>query len=329
MKFFKYIFFCLSFFVVASVRADDIKGTWKYEKSTEYFGMLKDIKPPKYTSIVVADSAVALQGNCVAKMKRDDFLFSDSFQPLLKQDVTREQLDAYVQKTFQFPLATTKYVYTLSGSPGDCHKPILEFLVAGNKLIVPIGGSVFHSYVKSPTAQAQSATLAQPARQSATGFKLSSLPFNHQDYVVKCLPKIVDKKGVPHATDKCGPAYFPYVAQAKSADPIVKAIGTHNYEKGGARFAQEYATPFEHGLTPTFLAFAPLKDVSLVRVDDFNIGKPESRDLMSGVFLSIKNGKVVDQINTGCAFDATYTCVNDDGDKEFQLHDTGKFKKLN
>ena len=328
MKFFKYIFFCLSFFAVTGVRADDIKGTWKYEKSTEYFGMLKDIKPPRYTTIVVADSTVALQGNCVAKMKREDFLFSDTFQSLLKEDVTREQLDAYVQKTFQFPLATTKFVYTLSGAPGDCHKPILEFFVSGNKLIVPVGGVVFHSYVKSTAAQPAAATLAQPAGQAATGFKLSALPFNHQDYVMKCMPKIMDKKGVPHTTDKCGPAFFPYVADAKSADALVKAIGTHNYAKAGASHADDYAPPFANGMTPTFLVFPPLKDVTLVRVDDFNIGKPDSRDPMSGVFVSVKGGKVVDQINTGCVFDATYTCVNDDGDKEFQLLDTGKFKKL-
>lgn len=165
--------------------------------------------------------------------------------------------------------------------------------------------------------------------QAPTGFKVSALPVSIDNYMAKCLPKIVDKRGVPHATEKCGPSFFPYIAEARSTDPIVKAIGTHNYKKGGASFADEFATPFEHGLTPTFLVFAALKDVTLVRVDDFNIGKPESRDLMGGVYLSIKHGKVLDQLNTGCSFDAAYTCINSDGDKEFQLLDTGKFKKLN
>jgi hypothetical protein len=98
----------------------------------------------------------------------------------------------------------------------------------------------------------------------------------------------VDRKGVPRATAKCGPAYFPYVADAKSSDPIVRAIGTHNYEKSGASHAQEYANPFEHGMTPAFLVFPPLKDVALLRVDDLNIGKPDSRDLMSAVFVSVR-----------------------------------------
>lgn len=79
----------------------------------------------------------------------------------------------------------------------------------------------------------------EPAKRPAAGnFKLSAMPFNAQDYVMKCLPK-------------------------------------------------------------------------------------------SAVFVSVRNGKVVDQINAGCAFDVACTCVNDDGDKEYQLLDTGKFKKLN
>jgi uncharacterized protein YdeI (BOF family) len=324
MKFFKYIALFLSFIIMSGARADGANGTWKYEKSSEYFGLVKDVKPPKYTTIEVTDTKVALQGTCIAKLKSEDFFFSDTFQSLVKEDVSRKQLDSYLQKTYQFSLSATKLVYTITGSTGDCHKPVMEFLVAGDKLLVPIGGSIFHSYVKV-TSSAQ----APAPVQGSLAFKLSALPFNQQDFVAKCMPKIVDKKGVPHTTDKCGPTYMPYVADAKSADPIVKAIGNHNFQKGGARFAQEFATPFDHGLHPTFLVFPPLKDVYLVRVEDFDIGKPESRDLMSGVYLSIKDGKVIDQANTGCIVNAAYLCADGDGQKEFQLLDTGKFKKLN
>jgi hypothetical protein len=72
-----------------------------------------------------------------------------------------------------------------------------------------------------------------------------------------------------------------------------------------------------------------MKDVLLVRVDDFEPGSNENRDTMSGAYLAIKDGKVTDQLNHGCDINSEYFCVGSDGNKQYQLLDSGKFKKLN
>ena len=186
-----------------------------------------------------------------------------------------------------------------------------------------MGGTIFHYYVKTSVSKSSGTA----ARASAGAIKTSALPFNADDYILKCAPKIVDKKGVPHTTDKCGPAYFPYAADATSTDPIVKAIGNHDFEKAGASHATDFAPPFAHGMHPVILLFPPLKDVLLVRVDDFDIGAPESRDPMGAVYLSLKHGKIVDQMGAGCNFNAAHICIDRD-DKKIQLTENGKFKKM-
>ena len=73
----------------------------------------------------------------------------------------------------------------------------------------------------------------------------------------------------------------------------------------------------------------PQDRLGLVRVDDLEQGPNEQRDVMSGVFLAIKNGKVTDQLNEGCTITTDYACVDDDGKRRYQLLGTGKFQKLN
>lgn len=322
MKYFNSQFFFLALLFATTTHAQDAKGTWKFEKSSEYFGQLKNVPPPKYTTIEVTDDAAKMTG-CVAKLAREKFRFSDTFQPLLKQDVGRAQLDSYLQKTFQFPLASVKEVHTLTSYSDKCDQQIMEFISVDNKLLVPVAGTIFYYYTKSGApGSAPSST-----RASVGALKTSALPFNGDDYISKCAAKIVDKKGVPHTTHKCGPAFFPYAANANSTDPIVKAIGNHNFEKAGASHATDFSPPFAHGMHPVILLFPPMKDVLLVRVDDFDIGAPESRDPMAAVYLSIKNGKIVDQMGAGCNVDAAYVCTDRDGNKR-QLTDSGKFQKL-
>lgn len=310
MNFIKYLLFSVSLLIAAGARADAIEGTWKYEKTTDYFGM-KMSKQPRYTTIIVADSAEGLQGNCVAKMRREDFLYSDTFQPMLKEDVSRAQMDVYFQKVLQFPLASTRHVYTLTGSPGDCHKPLLEFLIAGGRLIVPVGGSIFHSYVRAPTGQVR----------TAMGFKLSSLPFKMSAYAGECAWN--------QTAQKCAPSFFPYMATKKSTEAVGILVGHHDYSNGRPNFDSDYINPVSHDLHPVFLVFPPRGDVMLVRVDDVEPGDDEQRDTISGVFLAIKGGKVSDQLNEGCNITADYFCVDDDGRKQYELLETGKFKKLN
>lgn len=319
----KYLIFLLAFIFAAASQAQEAKGTWKYERSSEFFGQLKSIKPPKFTTIEVTDGAARMQG-CIAKVKREEFFYSDAFQPLLKQGVEQPKVDSYLQKTFQFPLAATKEVHTVTSSPENCHLPIMEFFIAGDKLLVPIGGAIFHFYVRSGASQ----PTASNGAVTVGAIKTSALPFNGDNYISACAPKIVDKKGIPHTTDKCAPAFFPYAADAKNSDPIMKIIGNHNFGKGGAGFADQFSTPFGHGMHPVFLLFPPTKDVMLARVDDFDMGPdPESRDHMAAVYVSIKNGKIVGQIGADCDLDAAYVCTDRDGNK-VQLSDSGSFQKI-
>lgn len=321
MKFLSYLIVGLLFCAATGTHAQAARGTWKFERSTEYFGQLKTIRTPKFTTIEVAGDIATMHG-CVAKVKREPFFYSDAFQPLLKEGVERPQLDSYLQKTFQFPLATTKEIYTVTSSPGNCHDPIMEFFISGDKLLLPMGGSVFHYYVKAAPGQPRPAT----PQGTVSGLKTSQLPFNLDDYLDLCVPKIVDRKGVPHTTDKCGPAFFPYAADAKSTNPIVIAIGNHNFEKAGARSAKQFSTPFAHGMHPVILLFPPMQGVVVARVDDFDIGEPESRDPMAAVYVSIKDGKIVDQVGANCAINALYECTDRHGNK-IQLTESGRFKK--
>lgn len=65
------------------------------------------------------------------------------------------------------------------------------------------------------------------------------------------------------------------------------------------------------------------------RITKRNIFEPQNgeREVMSGVFLSIKDGKVVDQINTTCIMNENYICMAGET-KQYQLQPTGKFKRL-
>ncbi|MFB9245846.1 hypothetical protein IV454_27855 [Massilia antarctica] len=158
--------------------------------------------------------------------------------------------------------------------------------------------------------------------------KISRLPFDGGKFFEVCLDRIKFVKKVPQATDKCGPAYYPYVAKKTDPDALVQLIGTHKYIKVGPKFYDAYDNPFANGLHPLFLVFPPLKDVVLVRVDDFDQMDNEERDRFGGAYLAIKNGKVIDQLTDGCIMNAEYACYDLDGTKRYQLLETGKFKKM-
>jgi hypothetical protein len=80
------------------------------------------------------------------------------------------------------------------------------------------------------------------------------------------------------------------------------------------------------GAAATFLVLPPMKQVVLVRVDDFDIVRNEERDVMSGVYLSIVDDKVVEQIE-GCQFDRDYVC-RVEGAAVARLTDNGRFEHV-
>lgn len=164
------------------------------------------------------------------------------------------------------------------------------------------------------------------AQVDLQGLKVSLLPFKVSDYMAKCAGNLFTVKGVPQATTKCAPTYQPYVASRKSRDKLSQLVGSHAYQKGGARNeSEDYDDPVAHDLHPVFLVFPPLKDVVLVRVDDLE--KAEERDPIKGAYLAIKGGQVTDQLNLSCSFDARYVCSDEDGRPRYQLVESGKFVK--
>ena len=59
-------------------------------------------------------------------------------------------------------------------------------------------------------------------------------------------------------------------------------------------------------------------------MDDFE-GCQETREQISGAFLAIKDGKVADELNTGCELDVRFACLTRDGHK-FKRMPSGKFE---
>ena len=312
----------LSFSLMNSF-ADDLSGTWKFEKSKEYFGAMKDIPIPKNIFAQILNGKLALSQKCFTDIKKQQYNYSDIFQSLLKQDVEEKSVAQFLEKNFSTTLQKKNY-YSISDYDDKCLAPFFDFTVSENKIITVSGGSFFYSYTRT-TGETN-----HPLSPNIVlyGHKLSQLPFSTSNFMNLCQASIPSVKGVQQTTDKCAPVYYPYSATKNDTDALTQLIGTHNYKKGGARDADGYDNPLANNLHPTFMILPPLKDVLLVRVEDFESGD-EQRDTMPGVYLAIKNGKVTDQLNLGCTIDTDYFCVADDGAKQYQLLDTGKFKKLN
>ncbi len=297
------------------------EGTWKLDRTMDYYGRTANTAP-RFTSLVVRPKEIALSDACVAQFSPDDYLFPEVFQSLSKQGVTEKQLDSFLAQNFGVGLAKTKTVYSLTSSPANCAGPVMEFFQVGDRILIPVGAT-FHSYVKADAAKPPAP--ASAAASIAAGYKVTPLPMDYERYNDICRPKIVGRKGKPQTTALCAPDYFPYVAEAKRGDALMNIIGNHDYEKAGQEYAGGFSPPFRQKTAATFLVFPPFKQVTLVRVDDFEVVRNEERDVMSGVYLSIVGGKVVDQIS-GCHFNRDYVCL-EEGRPVARLTEAGKFQR--
>lgn len=301
------------------------EGTWKFERSMDYYGRTSANKPPKFPSMVVRAKDISLSEACVAPIIAGDYLFPEVFQPLSKEGVTEKQLDNFLSKTFGVALNKVEKVYSLGTSPGNCARPILEFFKVDDRLLVPVGVT-FYSYIRDNAIK----SVTQPASDKTTilypAYKVTPLPMDFDRYFSECRPKILAGKKRPQTTDKCAPNYFPYVADPKSNDTLMKLVGNHDYAKGGSEYAAGFSPPFAEKTAATFLVFTPLKQVTLVRVDDFEVVRNDERDIMKGVYLSIVGGKVVDQIS-GCHFNRDYVCT-EEGRPIARLTERGNFQRL-
>jgi hypothetical protein len=277
-----------------AARADTPHGTWKYGRTMDYFGRTANTAPPSAT-LLVRPNEVALSTSCIARFSTEDYLFTDVFQPLSRQGISDKQLDRFLRRHFSLSLAHTRTVYSLTSSPGNCAGQVMEFLQAGDRLLIPVG-STFHSYVRGDGGNTVASGDAVPAASLSlvASYKFTPLPMDYDRYYAECRPRIVGKGGKLRTTDKCAPGFYPYVADPKSSDALMNLVGVHDYAKGGQEYAGGFSPPFRQKTAATFLVFPPLNQVALVRVDDFGRVRNEERDVMSGVYLSIAGGKVVD-----------------------------------
>ncbi len=321
-----WLFICAAF-LSACASAVTPEGTWKFERSIDYLGRTPVNQAPRFPTLVIHNNEVRLSDICVAKFASEEYLFSDVFQPLTKQGTTEKQVDAFLLKNLNLSLSKTREVFSLADTPGNCSRPMMEFFMVGDRMLVPVGAT-FYTYVKAQAEAAPApAAAGSPVATLAAGYKLSKLPLDFDRYYSSCLPKLKDAKGQLRTSDKCAPDYFPYVADPKSADPIMQLVGNHDYAKWGQEYTAGFSPPFKQKVPATFMVFAPMKQVTLVRVDDFGPVLNEERDVMTGVYLSIVNGKVVDQIS-GCHFNRDYVCLEETRPVA-NLTDSGKFQKLN
>lgn len=304
--------------------AEDIDGTWKFEKAVEYHGMLKNVAPPsEHQTIQIVNAKITLSRRCPVKFSKKKNELSIPFQALFQStNLDTKQIGEYLKKKFGFKL--TEVSYSADSDISDCNQWGQDILVSEDQIIVINAGSIFLSYKRSDGGTSAASKSAVPLFDH----KLSQLPFNTYNFQVSCANNVSWPKKALQTTTKCAPVYYPYVASKKDKDPLSVLIGTHKYLAGGVQTdAVDYDDPLSNGLHPVFMLLPPLGDVLLVRVEDMEGG--DRREGIGGVFLSIKNGQVVDQLNASCNWDERYFCgYENEKQPRYRILESGKFKEL-
>jgi hypothetical protein len=312
------------FTYATSSSAAELSGTWKFQKAEGFYSHLRNVPPPGMQTLQIVDNRISFEPRCMGTYKKEKYYYSNVFQLALKGGIGEKQLNSFLNKQFEFSLPTNGFFYRLTGNSEVCSENFKKVLVSGDKLLVAAGAENFYSYVRSNTGQ-EDAKTSSPVLEGLTP---SHLPFNTEAFENFCGIHLSIKSDNLRGVDKCSPVFRPYLASKDSSNKIAQLVGNHDYQKGGASFAFEYSPPFANNLHPIFNVLPPLRDVLIVRVNDFESGPNENRDVMSPVYLSIKNGLVVDQLNDGCSFNEKYVCMDEDNKPIYQILDTGKFKKI-
>lgn len=310
--------------VATPLLADDIDGTWKFERVVDYEQFGQNVTPPaEYQTLQIVDANIRLSSRCHVSLKKMVDRLDVPFQVMFRAaDLNTQQIGDYLDREFGFKL--TEVSYRADPGVSNCNQLGLDILVSKDRIIVIKAGSIFLSYKRSDGRTSAASKSTVPLY----GHKLSQLPYNQRNFMDLCANGYPRGKKGPLTTTKCAPVYYPYVIYPKTKDPLSLLIGTHKYHAGGASpDADDYDNPVSNGLHPLFMLLPPLGDVLLVRVEDAEGG--EVREAMGGAYLSIKNGKVVDQLNASCNWDERYYCgYEDEKQPRYQLLESGKFKEL-
>jgi hypothetical protein len=306
-----------------SVRAESTDSTWTFTKGVDYENPKGALATPPSTTLSLSGDTLRISATCSVHLGKKNYYPGGPFQMLLKSGDSEADIARFMKSSLGFDLKGDKTYY--EADPSDCNKLGTEFLASANQLVAIRGADFFYAFARQGgNTAAASDSHAVPAASGPT-LKVTTLPFSMSDYSGNCAPAMV--KGVPTPSARCSPAYYYHVATRNSSDALSKLVGSHDYQKGGAESADDdYNNPVSHGLHPVFLVFPPMGDVTVVRVDDFE-GHQEQREQISGAFLTIKDGKVTDELNTGCDLDARFVCTDHDG-RKYKLTPDGKFQQV-
>lgn len=301
--------------------ASELGGTWKFEKAVDALDASKAVPPMKYSTIQIVGSQAGMGQNCFGQLRKSDFDYPSVFRAMLDANLEEKDLAKFVKRSFAVDLESDPDFHMLV-KPQACRDKFGFALMAGDKLLVPFAGHAVYSFTRS---NGQLAAANDPRLE---GHTQTQLPFNLNNFYELCGKQIVGPDGKVHDGAKCTPVYTPYIARKGDSDKLAQLVGNHNYMKGGAEYSDDYAPPFAKNMSPVFLVLPPAKDVLVLRVEDMETGPKSQRNTMGGVYLTVKSGKVVDQLNAGCNIDEQHFCVAQDGTKLYQLQESGKFLKL-
>lgn len=304
-----------------SAGAAELAGTWKFEKAVDALDNTKAIPPMKYATIQIVGNQAGLGQNCFGQLRKTDFDYPSVFRAMLDANLEENDLAKFAKKSFGVELDGDPDFYILA-KPQACRDKFGFALLSGDKMLVPFAGHTVYSFTRTNGKQAAA---NDPRLENHLQ---TQLPFNLNNFYELCGKQIVGPDGKVRDGAKCAPVYAPYIAHKGDPDKLAQLVGNHNYMQGGAEYSDDYAPPFAKNMSPVYLVLPPSKDVLVLRVEDMETGPKSQRNTMGGVYLTVKGGKVVDQLNAGCNIDEQHFCVAQDGTKLYQLQENGKFLKL-
>jgi hypothetical protein len=141
-------------FVSASLIGTDTRagvpeGTWKFERSADYFGRTGLNQSPKFETITFQDGEIRLSENCTARVSSIEYYFPEVFQPLTKQDVSEDQVDHFLLMNFGLSLSEVKNVFKLASKPEFCENSMKKFFAVDGKILF-VAGAKFYTFAKTP-----------------------------------------------------------------------------------------------------------------------------------------------------------------------------------
>jgi hypothetical protein len=302
----------------ANAQDAGLSGTWVLERGTDFDGFVSNPTTDLPQTLQILGDRFVMPRGCAVQLQRESTPVGDVFKNLFKADVTGSQIETFYQKQFKLNIRDVKAVFRKALRTPDCYRDVGYLLQIGDTLVASEGGGQFSFFYKR----------VAPIQGAAGESAYSQLPFRLASYRALC-PKAIswsDRKPIG-VTKHCAPLYFPQIAMGSSTDAIARLVSHHNYEGPavGSRGPQtnDYNNPAKSGLRPIYQALPPKGDIALVHVIDEE--GSQSRDSMPGAYLSIRNGKVVSQLNVNCTMGLDYVCRELGSSMYYTLNVKGEF----